>query len=154
MNGFIFGSYCIVLKRVMRRKENQILNIKVANINTLIESISSQSIRDNWTTITDELDRIGISFESEQLERIKKGNCDDIKIIFTRIERYSKILAGSQFLEFKEVLEKDFDPDPTVYNEEEDDIEDVNIDDILSVRSDLKSVKEIKKMGKELPPGL
>ena len=105
MNGYIFGSYCIVLKRVMRRKENQILNIKVANINTLIESMSSQSIRDNWTTITDELDRIGISFESEQLERIKKGNCDDIKIIFTRIERYSKILAGSQFLEFKEVLE-------------------------------------------------
>ena len=116
--------------------------------------MSSQSIRDNWTTITDELDRIGISFESEQLEKIKKGNSDEIKIIFTRIERYSKILAGSQFLEFKEVLEEDFDPDPTVYNEEEDDIEDVNIDDMLSVKSDLKSVKEVKKMGKELPPGL
>ena len=57
--------------------------------------MNSQIIRDNWTIITDELDRIGISFEPEQLERIKQGNKDDILIIFTRIERYSKILAGS-----------------------------------------------------------
>ena len=33
-------------------------------------------------------------------------------------------------------------------------MEDVNIDDMLSVRSDLKSVQEVKKMGKDLPPGL
>ena len=52
------------------------------------------------------------------------------------------------------MLEEDFDPNPTVYNEEDDDIEDVNIDDMLSVKSDLRSVKEVKKMGKELPPGL
>ena len=64
----------------------------------------SQSVRDNWTILTDELDRIGISFEPEQLERIKTGSVDDIVIIFTRIERYSKILAGAQFLEFNEVL--------------------------------------------------
>ena len=117
--------------------------------------MNSQIIRDNWTIITDELDRIGISFEPEQLERIKQGNKDDILIIFTRIERYSKILAGSQFLEFSEVLDQDFDPDPTVYNEETEDLEDVNIDDILSVKSDLRSVQEIKKMGKNnLPPGI
>ena len=57
--------------------------------------MNSQIIRDNWTIITDELDKIGISFEPEQLERIKQGSKDDILIIFTRIERYSKILAGS-----------------------------------------------------------
>ena len=117
--------------------------------------MNSQIIRDNWTIITDELDRIGISFEPEQLERIKQGNKDDILIIFTRIERYSKILAGAQFLQFSDVLDQDFDPDPTVYNEENDDLEDVNIDDILSVRSDLRSVQESKKMGKHnLPPGI
>ena len=139
----------------MRRRENQILNIKVANINQLAESMNTQIIRDNWTIITDELDRIGISFESEQLERIKQGNKDDILIIFTRIERYTKILAGAQFLEFSEVLDQDFDPDPTVYNDENEDLEDVNIDDILSVKSDLRSVQEVKKMGKgSLPPGL
>ena len=139
----------------MRRRENQILNIKVANINQLAESMNTQIIRDNWTIITDELDRIGISFESEQLERIKQGNKDDILIVFTRIERYSKILAGAQFLEFSEVLDQDFDPDPTVYNDENEDLEDVNIDDILSVKSDLRSVQEVKKMEKgSLPPGL
>ena len=128
--------------------------MRVSNINQLVESMHSQSIRDNWTTLTDELDRIGISFEPEQLERIKTGSVDDIIIIFTRLERYSKILAGAQFLEFKEVLQQDCDPDPTVYNDEDDDLEDVNIDDMLSVRSDLKSVSEVKKMGKDLPPGL
>ena len=57
----------------------------------------------NWKAIGEELDKIGITIEEETIDEIVEGIQAPIDRIFMRIERYVKILAGAEFLEFKDL---------------------------------------------------
>ena len=85
----------------MKRKENQLFNIKVNQIMNLKPGLSNTVIRSNWKSIAEELDKIGINIETEAHSKILEGQKDAIVTIFLRLERYSKIIAGSQFLNYE-----------------------------------------------------
>ena len=85
----------------MKRKENQLFNIKVNQIIKLQHGLSNTVIRSNWKSIAEELDKIGINIATEDYSKILEGHKDSIITIFLRLERYSKILAGSQFLNYE-----------------------------------------------------
>ena len=62
--------------------------------------MSPDSRTTNWDTIADELDQIGINIEEGTLSEIKQAKQQPIDRLFKRIERYSKIIAGPDFLKF------------------------------------------------------
>ena len=66
-NGILFGNYLVALKRIMKRKENQILNIKVDAIKRLRPGMDMMSLNFNWETIYAELDKIGINIDKQEL---------------------------------------------------------------------------------------
>ena len=63
----------------------------------------------NWNTIAWELDKIGINIEDEALADIKESKQAPIDRLFMRIERYSKIIAGPDFLKFENLEADDLD---------------------------------------------
>ena len=71
--------------------------------------MSPDSRNTNWNTLADELDNIGISIDDSVLADIKDGNQAHIDRLFTRIERFSTIIAGPDFLKFETVKAEDLD---------------------------------------------
>ena len=63
----------------------------------------------NWNTIAEELDKIGINIDEDALGEMVQGIQEPIDKIFMRIERYVKILAGAVFLEFKDLKPEDLE---------------------------------------------
>ena len=72
-------------------------------INGLNQGMQKDLRKANWKTIAEELDKIGITIEDETIDEIVEGIQAPIDRIFMRIERYVKILAGAEFLEFKDL---------------------------------------------------
>ena len=54
----------------MKRKANQILNVRVDQIKTLKQGMEDETLISNWNTISEELDKIGISIDEETLVNI------------------------------------------------------------------------------------
>ena len=100
----------------MKRKENQLFNIRVQKILDLEEGTSNTVIRSNWKSIAEELDKIGITIETDAYSKILEGQKDAIITIFTRLERYSQIIAGKTFLEFNNLEEEDVEQVASVYD--------------------------------------
>jgi hypothetical protein len=73
LNGVLFGQYLLTIKRVMKRQENQILNIKVDSINGMHQGMNVESRRQNWNTIAGELDKIGINIDEDAIGEIVEG---------------------------------------------------------------------------------
>lgn len=65
-------------------------------------------IEKNWTLLAEQLDKVGITLDTDTREQISEGNQDDIDRVFLRIERYMKIIAGSNFFENLTVPENVF----------------------------------------------
>ena len=61
----MFGKYLVVVRKIMKHKENQLFNIKVEHLINLEQGLSNTVIRSNWKTIAEELDKIGINIETE-----------------------------------------------------------------------------------------
>ena len=91
----------LAIKRIMKKRENQILNIKIAQIKSLTGGLTAEVRKQNWQLIEEELDKIGINIGEENLLKIRQGVQAPIDKLFERIERYSKIIAGPQFLNFE-----------------------------------------------------
>ena len=69
--------------------------------------MSCESRNSNWDIIAEELDKIGINIEDDNLNEIKDAKQASIDRLFTRIERYSTIIAGPDFLKFESVDARD-----------------------------------------------
>ncbi len=70
--------------------------------------MSKDASQANWTTISNELDKIGINIDEDKLAEMIEGQLPPIEKIFSRIERYMKIIAGADFLKFDNLVEEDF----------------------------------------------
>jgi len=66
-------------------------------------------IKKNWIILSDQLDKIGITIENETRDEIIKKEQAQIDRLFMRIERYMKIIAGADFLNFEFVPDDLFD---------------------------------------------
>ena len=91
----------------MKKRENQIFHIKPAQIKNLQSGLTSDIRRANWQIIEEELDTVGINIGEENLEKIRGGTQAPIDKIIERIERYSRIIAGDEFLNFEDLQERD-----------------------------------------------
>ena len=63
----------------------------------------------NWDIIAAELDKIGINIADDILRNIKRANQSPIDKLFRRIERYTTIIAGPDFLKFENLTIEDLD---------------------------------------------
>lgn len=65
--------------------------------------------RENWNTIAEELDKVGINIDDEVVDEIVEGHQEPIERLFMRIERYMKIIAGAEFLKFDNLIPEDLE---------------------------------------------
>ena len=63
----------------------------------------------NWDIIAEELDKIGIGIDDDVLDEIRNAKQAPIDKMFSRIERFSTIIAGHDFLKFETVKAEDLD---------------------------------------------
>ena len=70
--------------------------------------MSFASRSSNWDTVAEELDKVGLIIEDDALSDIKDAKQVAIDRLFTRIERYSTIIAGPDFLKFENVDVREF----------------------------------------------
>lgn len=135
LNGVIFSRYLIFLKKHMKHKYNQIWSIKIHTMHEVQQGLPPDVSSHNWQLINAELDKISINIAEGDLSAIIKGDQAQIDRIFTRIERYSKIITDSNFLKFEDLKEEeryadDMD-DSTVHNLA---ITDENLSELISLR--------------------
>ena len=101
--------------------------------------MSTEARNYNWNTIAWELDKIGINIEDEALADIKDSKQAPIDRLFMRIERYSKIIAGSDFLDFENLeaadLDEGLDDDFIVRKVTELSDDDLDLPDLISGNS-------------------
>ena len=112
--------------------------------------------RENWNTIAEELDKVGINIDDEVISEIVEGQQDPIDKTFMRIERYMKIIAGADFLKFDNLIPEDLE------NVEEEEtvlmpqISAMDISDLIDLRQNTMalSASREKKNGVFMPPGI
>ena len=93
----MFACYIIVLKEVLA-KHNQELNVDSELARKLNDNASQ-----NWSSISNELDKIGILLDDNVVSLLGAGEADEIAKIFMRIERFVKRLSGdADILKFKD----------------------------------------------------
>ena len=93
----MFACYIIVLKEVLA-KHNQELNVHSELARKLNDNASQ-----NWSSISNELDKIGILLDDNVVSLLSAGEADEIAKIFMRIERFVKRLSGdADILKFKD----------------------------------------------------
>ena len=112
--------------------------------------------RENWNAIAEELDNVGINIDQDVIDEIVSGNQPPIDKLFSRIERYMKIIAGADFLKFENLL-----PEDLIDNGEDDEqalmqqVTDVDISELIGLRQNtqLQSSTRVKQAD-FLPPGI
>ena len=113
--------------------------------------------KENWNTIAEELDKVGINIDDEVISEMVDGQQEPIDKIFMRIERYMKIIAGAEFLKFDNLLPEDLQ---NIEGEDEEvllpQITEMDISDLIDLRQNTinLSASRGKKNGAFMPPGL
>ena len=125
-------------------------------INGMNQGMHVDLRRENWKTIAEELDKVGITIEEESINEIVEGIQAPIDRIFMRIERYVKILASAEFLEFKELKPEDLEPEREEESIVMPQITDVDISELIDLRMNTMALNASReKQGPSfLPPGI
>ena len=119
--------------------------------------MGEQFRQENWSTIAEELDKVGINIDAEVIEEILQGQQEPIDRVFTRIERYMKIIAGADFLKFDDLKPEDFEdadePEPLLRQ-----VTDADISDLIDLRQNTVNMSMSQDRGGGgagfMPPGI